>query len=474
MAKFSQRKAKRNTHYSNNQIEIFRRSANRAIINQMQVNLTKPDPNSSVSDKDKDSGGGIPLAERMRPTDLLDYEGQTHLLGEGRLLRRAIEADRFTSIILHGPAGSGKTSLAEIIAKTTNSRFERASGATSNVAELRKIILAAKEALVRGRRTVLFIDEIHRFSKSQQDVLLPDVEQGTIRLIGATSLNPLFYVNGPLVSRSMVFELRALSEAEIITLAEKACGDKERGLGRGNIVLDREGAEALAEASGGDARRCLNALELAALTTPQNELGEVRITKAVVEEVCQRKIIVHDKDGDGHYDTISAFIKSIRGGDPDAALYWLAKMLQVGEDVRFISRRLVIAASEDIGLADSRGLLVAIGAQTACESVGLPEAEIALAHATVYLATAPKSNSAHEALLLAKQEVEKGATLAIPENIKSSANRKEAYKNPHDFHGGIVPQAYLPGGKVFYTPTDRGEEKRIGERLAYWRSFYNK
>lgn len=438
----------------------------------MDSNATKSKETRSATVKD--AGGAVPLAERMRPTDLHDYEGQTHLLGEGRLLRRAIEADRFTSIILHGPAGVGKTSLAEIIAKTTNSRFERASGATSNVAELRKIIIAAKEALVRGRRTVLFVDEIHRFSKSQQDVLLPDVEQGTIRLIGATSLNPLFYVNGPLVSRSMVFELKALSEAELVSLVNKACRDRERGMGQWNIVLDKEGEGALVKASGGDARRCLNALEMAVLTTPKNELGEVIITKDVVEEVCQKKIIAYDKEGDGHYDTASAFIKSIRGGDPDAALYWLAKMLHVGEDVRFISRRLVISASEDVGLADSRGLLVAIGAQTACESIGLPEAEIILAHATVYLATAPKSGSAHKALLLAKREVEKGAVLAVPDQIRNSSARKGDYKNPHDFHEGFVPQSYLPDGKIFYAPTDRGEEKRIGERLAYWKSLRDK
>ena len=332
-----------------------------------------------------------PLAERMRPRSLDEYAGQEHILGPGKLLRRAIEADRFSSVVLYGPPGTGKTSLAEIIARTTNARFERLSGVESTVAEIRKVMAAAAMRLARdGTRTVLFIDEIHRFNKAQQDVLLPDVERGTVRLIGATTMNPFFYVNSPLVSRSLVFELRSLSAANLRTLIDRALADPERGLGAKKVILDEDAAAHLAEICDGDARRCLNALELAALTTEPDADGTVHLTRAVIEESIQRKAIVYDAKDDAHYDTISAFIKSIRGGDPDAALYWLAKMLHGGEDIRFIARRLVIAASEDIGLADSRGLLVAVAAQQACEFVGLPEAQIPLAHATVYLATAPE------------------------------------------------------------------------------------
>lgn len=414
----------------------------------------------------------FPLAERMRPQVLAEYAGQTHLLGEGKLLRRAIESDRFTSIILHGPSGVGKTSLAEIISKATNSRFERASGATSNVSELRKIILGAKEGLARGRKTVLFVDEIHRFSKSQQDVLLPDVEQGVVRLIGATSLNPLFYVNGPLISRSMVFELKPLSEDDLVGLITRACADVERGLGRMNAMFESGVAEALARAAGGDARRCLNALELAVMTTEADSAGRVILTRDVVREVVQGGVFSYDKDGNAHYDTLSALIKSIRGGDPDGSLYWLAKMLLGGEDIRTIGRRLVIAASEDIGLADSRGLLIASAAQRACETVGLPEAEIVLAHATLYLATAPKSNSSCKALAEAKKDIMEGRVLAVAEHLKPAKGRGGSVKKLTKNDEGFVPQSYLPGGRVFYSPTERGEEKRIGERMAYWKQIY--
>jgi len=422
----------------------------------------------------------VPLAERMRPRDLAEYAGQEHILGPGKLLRRAIEGDRFASIILYGPPGTGKTSLAEVIARLTKARFERLSGVESNVAELRKTIAAAAQRLARdGTRTILFIDEIHRFNKAQQDVLLPDVERGTVRLIGATTMNPFFYVNSPLVSRSLVFELRPLSAADLRALMDRAIADTERGLGAKTICLDDNAAAHLAEVCDGDARRCLNALELAVLTTQPDDSDSIRVTREIIEECIQRKAVVYDAQDDAHYDTISAFIKSIRGSDPDAALYWLAKMLHAGEDIRFITRRLVIAASEDIGLADSRALLVAVAAQQACEFVGLPEAQITLAHAAVYLATAPKSNTAYAALLAAQSDLQKGRTLAVPEHLRDKhykgaerLGHGKDYKYSHDYPDAYVPQAYLPEGRVFYEPSDRGEEKRIAERVAQWRATF--
>jgi putative ATPase len=422
----------------------------------------------------------VPLAERMRPRDLGEYAGQEHILGPGKLLRRAIEGDRFASIILYGPPGTGKTSLAEVIARLTKARFERLSGVESNVAELRKTIAAAAQRLARdGTRTILFIDEIHRFNKAQQDVLLPDVERGTVRLIGATTMNPFFYVNSPLVSRSLVFELRPLSAADLRALMDRAIADTERGLGAKTICLDDNAAAHLAEVCDGDARRCLNALELAVLTTQPDDSDSIRVTREIIEECIQRKAVVYDAQDDAHYDTISAFIKSIRGSDPDAALYWLAKMLHAGEDIRFITRRLVIAASEDIGLADSRALLVAVAAQQACEFVGLPEAQITLAHAAVYLATAPKSNTAYAALLAAQSDLQKGRTLAVPEHLRDKhykgaerLGHGKDYKYSHDYPDAYVPQAYLPEGRVFYQPSERGEEKRIAERVAQWRATF--
>jgi putative ATPase len=421
-----------------------------------------------------------PLAERMRPRNLDEYAGQEHILGPGKLLRRAIEGDRFSSIVLYGPPGTGKTSLAGVIARLTRARFERLSGVESNVADLRKTMVAAATRLARdGTRTILFIDEIHRFNKAQQDVLLPDVERGTVRLIGATTMNPFFYVNSPLVSRSLVFELRPLAAGNLRTLMDRSLADAERGLAGRKVTLDEDAAAHLAEICDGDARRCLNALELAALTTEPDEAGGVHLTRAVIEESIQRKAVVYDAKDDAHYDTISAFIKSIRGGDPDAALYWLAKMLHAGEDIRFIARRLVIAASEDIGLADSRALLVAVAAQQACEFIGLPEAQIPLAHATVYLATAPKSNTAYMGLLAAQSDLQKGRTLAVPEHLRDKhykgaerLGHGAGYKYSHDFPEAYVPQAYLPEGRVFYEPSDRGEEKRIAERLAHWRKLF--
>lgn len=421
-----------------------------------------------------------PLAARMRPRRLDEYVGQDHILGPGKLLRRAIEADRLTSIILYGPPGTGKTSLAQIIAASTRSRFERLSGVESSVADIRRVAATASQRLKNsGDRTTLFVDEIHRFSKSQQDVLLPDVESGVLRLIGATTHNPFFYVNTPLVSRSQIFQLEPLSEKDLLRLLDMAMQDTERGLGGQDILLEPAAAAHLARLSDGDARKCLSALEIAALTTPRGEDGKIHITLAVAEESIQRKAVVYDGDGDAHYDTISAFIKSMRGSDPDAALYWLAKMLHAGEDYRFISRRIVICASEDVGMADSNALVVAVSAQQACDFVGLPEAQLILAHATVYIATAPKSNRCTVAIGKASKEVAEGRTLAVPLHLRDShykGSKKfghgEGYKYSHDYEGGYVPQAYLPEGRVYYEPTENGLEKRVKERLDFWRAQF--
>ena len=419
----------------------------------------------------------MPLAARMRPRTLDEYAGQQHILAPGRLLRRAVEADRFTSLIFYGPPGVGKTSLAQLIAQGTKSRFVNLSGVESNVGDIRKAVEAAETARrLHQRTTTLFVDEIHRFNKAQQDVLLPWIERGTVRFIGATTHNPFFYVNSPLVSRSQVFQLEPLSAGDIVTLLRAALSDESRGLGDMKINVEDAAIEHLARMADGDARKALSALELAALTTPPDEQGVISITLTTAEESIQKKTVVYDGDGDAHYDTISAFIKSIRGSDPDAALYWLAKMLYAGEDFRFIARRLVIAASEDIGLADSSALRVAIDAWQAAEFVGLPEARIPLAHATVYLATAPKSNSAYAALGAAMKEVEEGRTLAVPLHLRSTGysgakqlGHGEGYQYSHDYEGNFVPQAYLPEGRRYYTPTENGQEGRIRERLEFWR-----
>ena len=422
-----------------------------------------------------------PLSTRMRPRTLDEYVGQQHLLAPGKLLRRAIEADRLYSALFHGPPGVGKTSLAEVIASATRARFERLSGVESTVADIRRVIAGAenRQRLNPAARTVLFIDEIHRFNRAQQDALLPDVERGTIRLLGATTENPFFAVNGPLVSRSQVFQLEPLGPPDLRKLIEHALADEERGLGKLRVRMDEEAAEHLATISDGDGRKCLNALEVGVLTTPTGTDGVVHFTRAVAEESIQRKAVVYDPTGDGHYDTISAFIKSMRGSDPDAALYWLAKMLYAGEDIRFIARRLVICAAEDVGLADSQALVVAVAAQQAAEFVGLPEARIPLAQATVYIATAPKSNRAYMALEMAAAEVKAGVTLPVPAALRGTGYKGAKrlghgveYQYSHDHEGAYVPQAYLPEGRRYYEPSDRGQEKRIGERLAYWRSLF--
>ena len=420
-----------------------------------------------------------PLAARMRPRTLEEYAGQSHILGEGKLLRRAIEADRLSSIILYGPPGTGKTSLARLIAARTKSRFIELSGVEGSVADIRKAVGAAAIEARNGGRTLLFIDEIHRFNKAQQDALLPDVERGTVRLIGATTQNPFFSINSPLVSRSQIFQLQPLTVEELIALQYRAVSDCERGLGDLPIDLEEGAARHLATVSDGDARKCLNALEIAARTTPFGADGRIRITLAEASESIQKKALVYDGSGDDHYDTASAFIKSLRGSDPDAALYWLAKMLHAGEELRFITRRLVIFASEDVGLADPLALPLAISAQQAVEFVGLPEARITLAHATVYLAAAPKSNSAYAALGAAESDIGSGRTLAVPPHLRDShykgakaLGHGQGYQYPHDHDGGYVPQAYLPEGRTYYTPTRHGAEARIADRLEAWRQQF--
>jgi putative ATPase len=417
-----------------------------------------------------------PLAARLRPRTLDEIAGQDHILGPGRLLRRAIEADRLQSLILFGPPGCGKTSLAEVIAQTTHRVFERTSGVLSNVAVLRELFDAAARRRQNGVETILFIDEIHRFNKAQQDVLLPHVEDGTVTLIGATTHNPQVFVNSPLTSRSLVFELRPLGEKDIVGLMERALTDP-RGLGGLRAALDADAALHLARLCDGDARRALNAIEVAVLTTPADADGTIRVTAAIAADSIQRKLVVYDRDEDGHYDTISAFIKSVRGSDPDAAVYWLAKMLEAGEDPRFIARRLVILASEDIGNADPRGLTLAAATVSAVEFVGMPEARIVLSQATTYLACAPKSNAAYLAIDRAAAAVRNGRTLEVPRALRNLRVRTadagpeaaEQYIYPHDFDGHIVAQTYVPTTARFYEPTGEGYEEVLRQRLARWR-----
>jgi len=370
-----------------------------------------------------------PLASRMRPRSLKEFVGQKHILAKGKLLRRAIEADRLPSVIFSGPPGTGKTTLAQIIAAMTKAKFERLSGVESNVAEMRKVVAAAAQRRrISGQKTILFVDEIHHFNKGQQDILLPDVESGNLRLIGATTYNPFFYVNNALVSRSQVFQLESLGVEDLEELIGRALADKERGLGNYRVEMDTAAKRHLAKLSDGDARKCLNALEIGVLTTPA-ETGAVspvsarndaiHFTLAVAEESIQTKAVVYDRAGDAHYDTISAFIKSMRASDEKGAIYWLAKMLHAGEDFRFIARRIVIFASEDVGLADAEALPLAIATQQAVEFVGMPEARIPLAHATVYMCRAPKNREAYESLGEATEAIEAERTRRVPEKLKN-------------------------------------------------------
>jgi putative ATPase len=444
--------------------------------------LFAPDPSASGGSPSV-PGRNAPLAARFRPRTLEEYAGQEHLLGPGKPLRRLIESDRLTSLILFGPPGVGKTSLAEVIARRTECRFERLNAVESSVADLRRVLAASAMRLrSSGQRTLLFIDEIHRFNKSQQDALLPDVESGTVRLIGATTHNPSFYINGPLVSRSQIFQLEPLTEEAIERLIDSALHDTERGLGKWNAVLADDARRHLVFTSEGDARRALNGLELAVLTTPPDKEGRITLSLADIEACVQKKRVLYDRDEDQHYDTISAFIKSVRGSDPDAAIYWLAKMIEAGEDPRFIARRLVILSSEDIGLADPRGIMVAVAAEQAVEFIGMPEGRIPLAEATIYLATALKSNSAITAIDAALETVRKESQVAVPKHLRDTHYKGAEklghgidYQYSHDFPGGISPdQNYgIEAGK-FYKPSDRGAEKFIAERLEYWKSLRRK
>jgi len=416
-----------------------------------------------------------PLAARMRPRTLEEFVGQEHIVGEGRLLRRAIEADRlFSSIILWGPPGTGKTTLAMIIARHTQSHFDTISAVMAGVNDIRQLVKAARDRRgMYGQRTIVLVDEIHRFNKAQQDALLPHVEDGTIILIGATTENPYFEVIGPLVSRSRVFQLKPLTEDELRVILKRALTDEKRGYGRRKVRIDEEALAHLVRIAGGDARIALNALELAVESTPPDEQDVIHIDLKVAEDSIQRRALLYDKDGDAHYDTISAFIKSLRGSDPDAALYWLAKMIYAGEDPRFIVRRMIIFASEDVGLADPQALVVATSAAQALEWVGLPEAQYNLAEAAIYLATAPKSNSAG-AYFKALADVEREGKVEVPNHLKDATRDGRAlghgqdYKYPHNYPGHYVRQQYLPDelqGRRYYEPGTLGYEREIAKRL---------
>jgi len=426
---------------------------------------------------DEDVLSHAPLAARMRPKGFDEFVGQQHILGPGKLLRRAIEADQAGSIILYGPPGTGKTTLAQIMAAKTNSRYVRLSAVTSGVGDLKKIARDAQHRLSQtGARTMLFIDEIHRFNKAQQDVLLPYVEQGVLWLIGATTYNPFFYINSALISRSRIFELKRLEPEDLRVLVKRALEDPERGLGREEVKVDDEAIEHLVTVCDGDARQALNSLELAVMTAPVKDNGLREVDLECARESIQKRAVVYDRADDYHYDTISAFIKSMRGSDPDATLYWLAKMLYAGEDPRFIARRIIIFAAEDVGNADPTALGLAVAAQQAVEFVGMPEARIPLAQAAVFAATAPKSNACYQGISQALEDVKQEKARDVPRHLKDSSypgakyfKSGEGYKYPHDFPGHIVKQEYMPEKKRYYKPAGIGHEKIIKQRLEYWR-----
>ena len=418
-----------------------------------------------------------PLASRLRPTKLEEVVGQQHIVGKDKLLYRAIKADKLTSVIFYGPPGTGKTTLAKVIANTTSADFTQINATVAGKKDMEEVVKQAQNALgMYGRKTILFIDEIHRFNKGQQDYLLPFVEDGTIILIGATTENPYFEVNGALLSRSIVFELKALEIPEIKELLLRAVNDKEKGMGSYNAVLDEDALEFLADMAGGDARSALNAIELGILTTPRASDGKIHITLDVASECIQKRVVRYDKDGDNHYDIISAFIKSMRGSDPDAAVYYLAKMLYAGEDVKFIARRMMILASEDIGNADPQALVVATAAAQAVERVGMPESQIILSQAAAYMACAPKSNAAVNAIFAAMDSVKRTRT-TVPVHLQDAhygghekLGHGMGYKYAHDYPNHYVKQQYLPDeirGEKFYELSDMGYEKKLKEHMKF-------
>lgn len=422
-------------------------------------------------------GAAKPLAVRMRPLTREEFVGQEHFFGRGKLLWRMLEADRLMSVIFYGPPGTGKTTLARVIAEHTKAAFHALNAAACGVADIRDALARARDRLqMNGRRTVLFIDELHRFNKAQQDVLLPDVEEGTVIMVGATTHNPFFTIVPALVSRSQIFEFKALEKDHIKSIVRSALADVERGFGSLNVKLADDALEFIAEISDGDARRALNALELAVMTTEPGPDGVAHCTLAIAEDSIQKKAVVYDRDGDAHYDAASAFIKSMRGSDPDAAIYWMARMLEAGEDARFIARRMVICAAEDVGNAAPLALVLANAALQAAEFVGLPEARIPLAQAVTYIASAPKSNAAYMAIAKAEEDVQKGRTLEVPDHLKDAhypgakrLGRGEGYKYAHDYDGHFVDQDYLPVDRIYYEPSEEGHEKEIKKRLDQWR-----
>ena len=424
----------------------------------------------------------MPLAARMCPETLDDVAGQKHILAEGKLLRRAIESDRISSVVFYGPPGVGKTALAEVISKKTGGDFVRKNAVSSNVAEMRAVMEAAKtKKTLNGKKTILLLDEIHRFSKSQQDVLLPELETGNIILIGTTTENPFFSVNSALLSRSQVFEFKHLEEGDVVGLLKKALKNIERGLGKINAEVEEKALEHIAKMSDGDARKALGALEIAVLTTAAGADGKVQVTVSVAEDSIQKKSIVYDSSGDSHYDAASAYIKSMRGSDPDAAVYWLAKMIVAGEDPRFIARRLVICASEDVGNADPQALVLANTAMQVSEFIGFPEARIPLAQATIYVACAEKSNSSYEAIDKAITDVKSARTQEVPDHLKSAnykgaagLGRGEGYKYAHSYEGHYVEQEYMTEKKTYYCPGKIGYEKKMTEGMERLKARHKK